>query len=72
VATDGSYASAGDPRVLFGLGPAGGEAPEPTALHVLWPDGSAEAFDAPPAGAYTEIVRGSGRPLESGRSGDGP
>jgi hypothetical protein len=71
-ATDGSYASAGDPRVLFGLGPAGGEAAAPTALHVLWPDGSAEAFDAPPAGAYTEIVRGSGRPFDPGRSGGAP
>jgi enediyne biosynthesis protein E4 len=40
VHTDGSYASAGDPRVLFGLGTAGA----PVTVRVLWPQGSSEEF----------------------------
>jgi len=68
VATDGSYASAGDPRVLFGLGVAGVAGPEATAVRVQWPDGAAEDFEVPPEGAYAEVVRGSGRPAGDGEA----
>jgi hypothetical protein len=54
---DGSYASAHDPRVLFGLGPAG--AP-PLAVVVQWPDGERERFPPPPVGRFTDLVRGRG------------
>ncbi len=60
VAADGSFASANDPRVLFGLGgdPAVGD------LIVHWPDGSRERF--PAAGlavrSYQTVRRGSGQP----------
>ena len=40
VHTDGSYASAGDPRLLIGLGPAGA----PVTIRVLWPQGTSEEF----------------------------
>ncbi len=57
--TDGSYASASDPRVLFGLGGAGAGA-EIEALRVLWPDGSVERFPAPEPGRYTTLLQGTG------------
>ncbi len=53
---DGSYASAGDPRVLVGLG--SGPA---TTVRVRWPGGREEEWPAPPAGRYTTLVEGSGR-----------
>jgi hypothetical protein len=40
VHTDGSYASAGDPRVLVGLGSAAA----PVTVRVRWPQGTAEEF----------------------------
>ena len=40
VHTDGSYASAGDPRVLTGLGSAG----TPVTVRVLWPEGTSQEF----------------------------
>ncbi len=57
--TDGSYASAGDPRLLFGLG----QGRDVTAVEVRWPDGTRERFEAPPAGRYTTLRRGQGSPL---------
>jgi hypothetical protein len=56
-ATDGSYASASDPRVLVGLGGA----PEVTEVRVTWPDGTAETFPPPPLRAYTTLREGTGR-----------
>jgi len=53
---DGSYASANDPRVLFGLG--GGSAPR--RLVVRWPSGRQEAFPPPASRRYTTLVEGSG------------
>src|SRR5215813_9648078 len=41
VHTDGSYASASDPRVLVGLGDTKGSA----KVRVIWPDGKSENFD---------------------------
>jgi len=40
VHTDGSYASAGDPRVLVGLG----QTDAPVTVRVLWPQGTSEEF----------------------------
>ena len=69
VRTDGSFASASDPRVLFGLG--GPDAPPAEAVsgvRVLWPDGSVEAFGAPPAGRYTTLLQGGGSPSPEGEA----
>lgn len=56
-ATDGSYESASDPRVLVGLGGAADVA----GLKVYWPDGLVETFQPPPLRAYTTLVRGTGK-----------
>ncbi len=56
--TGGSYASAGDPRVLFGLGSAtaAGE------IQVAWPDGKKETFAAPAEiDRYLTLKEGEGR-----------
>ncbi|HVS63544.1 MAG TPA: CRTAC1 family protein [Thermoanaerobaculia bacterium] len=58
VRIDGSYVSAGDPRLLFGL--AGGRAPH--GVRVTWADGGVEEWEAPEPGGYTTLIRGSGRP----------
>ena len=58
VHTDGSYASAGDPRLLVGLaGPA-----KVTGILVRWPSGRREAFPAPDLGRYSELREGQGTP----------
>ncbi len=58
VATDGSYASARDPRAVFGLG----DRSEVDGMVVHWPDGAVERFDAREAGRYHDLVQGAGRP----------
>jgi hypothetical protein len=58
-ATDGSYASASDPRVLVGLG----DAREVTEVRVVWPDGLTESFPPPPLRTYTRLLRGTGKAL---------
>jgi hypothetical protein len=73
-ATDGSYASASDPRVLVGLGERGDAAHAADAadaadiadiaeVRVVWPDGREESFPPPRLGTYTDLVQGSGRPV---------
>ena len=59
--TDGSYASANDPRVLVGLG----ESTENPAVRVLWPSGRAEEFGEVVVDRYTTLTEGSGEPVES-------
>jgi hypothetical protein len=54
--TDGSYASASDPRVLAGLGASAA----PVDLRVTWPDGKVESFFRMPADHYTTITEGTG------------
>ena len=49
--TDGSYASASDPRVLLGLG----EAKHVEKLEVTWPDGSRQRWVEPPIGRYLTV-----------------
>ena len=58
VHTDGSYLSAGDPRVLFGLGPGG----VATRVRAHWPDGLVEEWPAPSPGGYHTLKRGTGTP----------
>ncbi|MCY3813102.1 MAG: CRTAC1 family protein [Gammaproteobacteria bacterium] len=48
VRTDGSYASAHDPRVVFGLGLAN----EPRSVTVRWPDGVERQFGPLPVNRY--------------------
>lgn len=58
VATDGSYLSARDPRLLFGLrGAAAG-----AEIRVRWPSGREERFPVPPLGRYSTLREGTGRP----------
>ena len=61
VRSDGSYASANDPRILAGLGTD----PRVGAIRVYWPDGSREQFTVPAADRYLELVQGQGKALES-------
>jgi enediyne biosynthesis protein E4 len=55
--SDGSYASANDPRVHVGLG----ESAAPVDVVVKWPDGRSESFSAVPADRYTTLVQGASR-----------
>ncbi|MEM1180088.1 MAG: CRTAC1 family protein [Acidobacteriota bacterium] len=62
VQADGSYASANDPRVLFGLG---GSAAKLTAVVVRWSDGAQERFKAPALRSYHTLTRGDGQAVPS-------
>lgn len=55
--TDGSYASANDPRLVV-VAPIGGS---PTLI-ARWPDGATETFQVEVAGSYVTVVRGEGSP----------
>jgi hypothetical protein len=57
VRTAGSYASAGDPRLLVGLG----DGAEVVGVDVKWPDGTKESWGALEAGRYHTLRRGEGR-----------
>jgi len=50
--TDGSYASAGEPRVLLGLDEAGG----PVRLRIRWPGGRAQEFPGLPPNHYITFM----------------
>jgi enediyne biosynthesis protein E4 len=55
--SDGSYASANDPRVLVGLGTTGG----PSRVRVRWPNGQMDEWSDVPADRWTTLVEGSAR-----------
>jgi len=55
--SDGSYASANDPRVLVGLGPSA-RAPR---VRVIWPDGKTENWSAVEIDRYTSLTEGTGK-----------
>jgi len=57
VRTDGSYASASDPRVLFGLAGKRG----PVTVEVVWPGGASERFPGLRTHRYHTLIRGRGR-----------
>jgi hypothetical protein len=52
-----SFQSSSDPRAHFGLG----DAAQYDSVHVLWPDGRAEVFDAGPADRVLVLERGQGK-----------
>jgi len=54
-----SYASASDPRLIFGLGPTNSI----ERVDVVWPDGSSERFNTVAVDAEAVLVRGEGQPL---------
>jgi hypothetical protein len=56
VRSDGSYASANDPRVLAGLGRSNG----PVAVRVRWPDGREEQWAGIDAGRWTTLTQRTG------------
>jgi len=58
--TDGSYCSANDPRVLFGLGD---DATGVTGVRVDWPAGAAEVFSIHAVETYVDLLEGQGDPL---------
>jgi hypothetical protein len=62
VHTDGSYVSASDPRVHFGLG----DDDAVDALLVQWPRGRREAWYAPRTRALLTLREGEGRPWPEG------
>ena len=57
VRTDGSYASASDARILFGLGP---RAAGKRSVRVLWPDGLEERFEGLEINRYHTLRQGEG------------
>ena len=57
--SDGSYASASDPRVLVGLG----ESDAAPDVRVRWPSGRTEAWDDVAVDRYTTLIEGQGRLL---------
>jgi hypothetical protein len=59
VRSDGSYLSANDPRIIFGLGATTSAGP----LEVYWPDGRRERFKAPPVDRYVTLRQGAGEPM---------
>jgi hypothetical protein len=59
--TDGSYLSASDARVHFGLGPA----TKIDAVAVQWPDGVRERWPGVAAHRVVRLKRGGGQPLQS-------
>jgi tetratricopeptide (TPR) repeat protein len=58
VHTDGSYASASDPRILVGLG----DTVEPLEIYVQWPGGATEVWDAIESDRWITLEEGGGKP----------
>ena len=68
-ATDGSYLSARDPRILVGLGPlptaSGGQGEASLQVEVHWPDGTVETWPGLAPNRYHTLIEGtSGQPAE--------
>jgi hypothetical protein len=57
VRSDGSYASANDPRVLIGLG----QSTTAPAVRVRWPDGKLEEFSDVGIDRWTTLKEATGR-----------
>jgi hypothetical protein len=54
--SDGSYASANDPRVVVGLGGSS----EPVTVRVQWPDGKTEEWANQAVDRWVTLKQGSG------------
>lgn len=65
VHTDGSYASARDPRVLVGLG--AGASGAVTRVEVRWPDGAGETWAGVRVGEYQTLFQGEGEAVDRQR-----
>jgi hypothetical protein len=63
VRTDGSYMSASDSRLHFGLGTAA----DITGIDVRWPDGARERFDRQETNRLVTLKRGTGAIAPAGR-----
>jgi hypothetical protein len=59
VRTDGSFASANDPRVLVGLG----QETNVQAIRVFWPGGRSEEWGDPGIDRYATLQEGSGKEI---------
>lgn len=57
VRTERGFASASDPRLLYGLGTSA----DVERIEVHWPDGSVESFSAPEVDRYSTVRQGEGR-----------
>jgi hypothetical protein len=55
--SDGSYASANDPRVVVGLGTS----TDPVTVRVQWPDGKTEEFANQAIDRWVTLKQGSGK-----------
>jgi hypothetical protein len=55
--SDGSYASASDPRVVVGLGTSS----DPVTVRVQWPDGKTEEFANQAVDRWVTLKQGSGK-----------
>jgi hypothetical protein len=55
VRTGGSYCSANDPRVVFGLG----ESDIVDSIEILWPDETKETWQNPIPMKYTTLIKGA-------------
>lgn len=62
--TDGSYASASDPRILVGLG----DRPEVTKVRAYWVSGRVEEWTGVQPDTYTTLREGSGSLMKSPRT----
>ena len=56
VRSDGSYASANDPRVVFGLGASG----QPARIRVRWPSGRKDEWPLPNVNRWVVVQEGLG------------
>ncbi|MEP6593363.1 MAG: ASPIC/UnbV domain-containing protein, partial [Acidobacteriota bacterium] len=63
--TDGSYLSASDPRVHFGLA----DAASVDAVVVEWPRGGLETWSVPGVNRIVSLRQGSGRAIPDGMAG---
>jgi hypothetical protein len=61
--SDGSYASANDPRVLVGLGPG---ALAPVRVRVQWPGGTTEEWAGVGGDRWLTLTEGQGRRVDGG------
>ncbi|MEM7352656.1 MAG: CRTAC1 family protein [Acidobacteriota bacterium] len=61
VHTDGSFAAANDPRILFGLG----ESTSIEKIRIEWPDGSIEEWLDLSINGYTTLKQGEGRAIDA-------
>jgi hypothetical protein len=55
VRTEGSYCSANDPRLVFGLG----EDDRVDSIDIFWPDGTKETWQNPIPMKYTTLIKGA-------------